>query len=55
MTLLSLIQLTELSQLHTFLRFLQKRNFLECGEIEVSLRDGNVTSSVYAEHLFWST
>ena len=37
--LIHLTQLTELSQLYTFLEFLQKRNFLEHQETEVSSRD----------------
>ena len=50
MTSFSLIQLTELSQLHKSSKFLQKRNFLECQETEVSSHDVYVTSFVYAEH-----
>ena len=41
----------ELSQLHTFLGFLQKRNFSKHQETKVSLRDIYVTFSVHAEHL----
>ena len=50
MTSFSLTQLTELSQLHTSLGFLQKRNFLERQETEVSSYDVYVTSFVHAKH-----
>ena len=40
----------ELSQLHTSLGFLQKRNILERQKTELSSLDVHVTFSVYAEH-----
>ena len=50
MTSFSSTQLTELSQLHTFLGFLQKRNFLKHQKTGVLLHDVYVTSSIYANH-----
>ena len=49
MTSLSLTQPTELSQLYTLWRFLQKRNFLERWKTKVSSRDIHVTFFVHAE------
>ena len=49
-TSFSLTQLTELSQLHIFSGFLQKRNFLKRQKTKVSLYDVNMTSSVYAKY-----
>ena len=40
----------ELSQLHTSLGFLQKRNFLEHQGTKVSSRNIHMTSSVHAKH-----
>ena len=50
---ISLTQLTEVSQLHTSLGFLQKCNFSECRRTEVSSRDVYVTSFVHAKHLLF--
>ena len=51
MTLFSLTEFTKLSWLNTSLEFLQKRNFLERWETELSSHNVYVTFFVYTEHL----